>query len=295
MARTPHDHGVAAFLAAVPDDVPAPAPAAHAAPPRAASPRAAVTPPRPAPAPVAPPAPNGAPVLTAPVNGVPVVVVPPHAARGVRGLGGPARAPRAAPAPEAPRAVAAPRVITGAALPAAIVNATPPFPFEASHVAPGKLARFAYCAFGSNLNHRQMAWRCPSARVLLPGTLFDFRLLFRRVADVVFTPGEQLPVGLYRVTAECVKELDRYEGFPRTYQRRFVLVHTDAGPVWSFIYTMRERPIEPPSDQYLDTIRRGYADFDLAPAALNRAVTHAKNAGRPVATTAPRISRGVMT
>lgn len=153
---------------------------------------------------------------------------------------------------------------------------TPAFPFNATDVAPGRLARFAYCAYGSNLHDKQMAWRCPRARVVGRARLIDFRLVFRRVADVVFHPGHEVPVGLYRVTEECVRALDRYEGFPRVYERRFVLAHTEDGPVWSFIYVMRERPISPPTPEYLRTIRRGYEGFDLPTAPLARAVREAQ-------------------
>lgn len=139
------------------------------------------------------------------------------------------------------------------------MDALPAFPFDATNVPAHKLTRFAYCAFGSNLHLPQMAYRCPDARVVATGELRDFRLVFRRSADVVFQPGHVVPVALFRVTRACVEALDRFEGFPRVYERRFVLTHTkEAGPVWSFVYVMRDRPIEPPRPEYLNTIERGY-------------------------------------
>lgn len=171
---------------------------------------------------------------------------------------------------------------------------TPAFPFNATDVPPNRLARFAYCAYGSNLHDKQMAWRCPRARIVGPARLLDFRLVFRRVADVVFHPGHEVPVGLYRVTEECVRALDRYEGFPRVYERRFVLAHTPDGPVWSFVYVMRDRPISPPTPEYLHTIRRGYQGFDLPIEPLHRAVREAEvEAKRTSATTTSRTTEPI--
>lgn len=147
-------------------------------------------------------------------------------------------------------------------------EALPAFPFDATPLPPSKLVRFAYCAFGSNLHRPQMAYRCPGAELVTTGELQDFRLVFRRSADVVFHPGHRVPVALFRVTRSCVESLDRFEGFPRVYERRFVLVHTrEVGPVWSFVYVMKQRPIEPPSREYLNTIEAGYKHlgFSLAP------------------------------
>ena len=175
----------------------------------------------------------------------------------------------------------------------------PTFPFDATDVPPARLVRFAYCAFGSNLNRLQMAFRCPRSEVLCAGVLHDFRLVFRNVADVEFSPGRNTPVGLYRVTRQCVEALDRYEGFPRKYERRFVLVTTDAGPLWCFVYVMREQHIDTPSPGYLATIRRGYQDFKLPLLTLREAHEHAlrvKYGSRAVdsyRTPAPRIPRGV--
>jgi hypothetical protein len=147
--------------------------------------------------------------------------------------------------------------------------------FDASDVPADRLAKFAYCAFGSNLHRAQMAFRCPDAEPLDRATLPGFRLVFRRVADVTFDPGHEVPVGLWSVTRKCVRSLDRYEGFPNKYGRRFVQVFTDTGPIWAFAYSMRDTRIAPPTKEYFNTILAGYRDFDLPTETLISAAEHA--------------------
>lgn len=42
------------------------------------------------------------------------------------------------------------------------------------------MARKIYGAYGSNINLRQMAYRCPNAKVIGQGILNDYELTFRR-------------------------------------------------------------------------------------------------------------------
>ena len=76
-----------------------------------------------------------------------------------------------------------------------------------------------YLAYGSNLNLRQMAYRCPTAKVLGSAKLTGYRLLFRggnggAVATIEKQKGESVPVMLWRIMPNDEKALDRYEGYP---------------------------------------------------------------------------------
>ncbi len=112
-----------------------------------------------------------------------------------------------------------------------------------------------YIAYGSNLNKEQMSFRCPNATPLGKMYLPDYKLVFRGVADIIKKEGEFVPVGIWDVTDDCVKALDRYEGAPRLYQR------VDVGV--GFTYMMRHKDYAVPSDRYFESIRRGYQDFDM--------------------------------
>ena len=112
-----------------------------------------------------------------------------------------------------------------------------------------------YIAYGSNLNKDQMAFRCPNATPLGKMYLPDYKLVFRGVADIIKKKGEFVPVGIWDVTDDCIKALDRYEGAPRLYQR------VDIG--MGFTYMMRHRDYAVPNNFYFEAIRTGYQDFDM--------------------------------
>lgn len=140
--------------------------------------------------------------------------------------------------------------------------------------------RKLYGAYGSNTNVRQMRKRCPGARVAGTGTLYNYRLTFRGtqqgVANVENRRGRRVPIVLWEITPECERALDLYEGFPRLYGKRTVLVRTSDGEcVSAMIYVLsrqyEDRPAEP-SGSYLTTIWQGYRDHGLAFAALRAAL-----------------------
>ena len=51
-----------------------------------------------------------------------------------------------------------------------------------------------YLAYGSNLNIKQMKIRCPYAKPC--GTFYmpNYRLVFRRVADITKSEGDKVPI-----------------------------------------------------------------------------------------------------
>ena len=129
--------------------------------------------------------------------------------------------------------------------------------------------RKIYLAYGSNLNLKQMAQRCPTAKILGTTTLKDYRLMFKGVfgnahATVEPCKGCDVPVLLWSVTAEDEKRLDRYEGYPHYYYRETVKVKLGRKTVEAMVYIMTEgKPFNPPSVYYYETIREGYIDNDL--------------------------------
>lgn len=116
-----------------------------------------------------------------------------------------------------------------------------------------------YAAYGSNLNISQMSLRCPAARVIGRDSIDGVRMMFRGVADIVRDPKASCPIGVWEVTSKCLVALDRYEGFPRLYNR--CLVNTKYGQ--AIVYYMNHDHIDTPSAGYYQTIEQGYADFGL--------------------------------
>jgi AIG2-like family. len=127
-----------------------------------------------------------------------------------------------------------------------------------------------YIAYGSNLNLRQMALRCPTARVTGVSKIEGYELLFRggsshSVATVEPLKDSNVPVLLWTLRDRDVQALDRYEGYPYLYRKEIVDVELKGKTVPAMIYLMNEgHSFGSPSDNYLDIIMEGYksAGFD---------------------------------
>lgn len=128
-------------------------------------------------------------------------------------------------------------------------------------------------AYGSNLNVEAMARRCPRARKVGPLMLPHARLVFRHVADVEYHRGSTCPGGVWRITKECERSLDGYEGVEGgLYSKVYLRVRWRGRERSCLLYQMNEDGIAPPGQAYLDTIAQGYGDFGLDLAYLNEAL-----------------------
>ena len=136
-----------------------------------------------------------------------------------------------------------------------------------------------YLAYGSNLNVSQMAWRCPGATAVGTATLDGWQLAFRGSGSgayltIVPCEGASVPLGVWQITEEDERYLDRYEGFPHFYYKQNMRVKVQnhltgkLRTVDALIYIMREdRPFGFPDGSYVRTCAEGYRDFflDLGP------------------------------
>jgi gamma-glutamylcyclotransferase len=116
-----------------------------------------------------------------------------------------------------------------------------------------------YFAYGANLNRDSMSWRCPRARPLRSMYLPDYQLEFSTHATIRPEPGESVAGALWEISPECEESLDRFEGYPVYYHKRYVRVDSEN----IMFYAMPDpRPCLPTAG-YLTTIAEGYADWDL--------------------------------
>ena len=136
-----------------------------------------------------------------------------------------------------------------------------------------------YLAYGSNLNKEQMANRCPGAEPIGAALIHDYELVFRR-GFLTIEPhdGAAVPVGIWRISDENEKALDRYEGYPKFYRKEyfnipFWMPNDDGANEHCLAYVMNEGFLpEEPSYHYLETVYKGYNDFCLDCAPLDDAV-----------------------
>lgn len=141
-----------------------------------------------------------------------------------------------------------------------------------------------YLAYGSNLNVRQMRFRCPTALVVGRGVIKDYRLLFKGSKTGSFltiekAKGYEVPVAVWKVDEACEESLDRYEGYPSFYYKKEIEIdfksikkglprHSKA-----FVYIMHEeRELGIPSRAYVEVCLEGYRTFGFNPILIEEAI-----------------------
>lgn len=149
-----------------------------------------------------------------------------------------------------------------------------------------KATKRLYFAYGSNCNLEQMARRCPNARKVGAVTLPGYKLTFNGkhsgtgVASISRARGRTVYGLLWELTPACEKSLDRYEGFPRLYDKHTVTVRTDDGTEHeAMVYIMTAAYKEPamPSQGYYAGIRAGFIQNGIDPHTLQVALTETNN------------------
>ena len=127
-----------------------------------------------------------------------------------------------------------------------------------------------YLAYGSNLNKRQMDLRCRDAVPVCAVTIKDYELVFRGVATIEPKPGASVQCGVWMISRDDERQLDRYEGYPRLYWKQDFQIEVEGEAVEAMAYVMATGayPKRPPSTEYLRTIMEGYEDFGLDDRAL---------------------------
>lgn len=122
-----------------------------------------------------------------------------------------------------------------------------------------------YIAYGSNLNKKQMLYRCPTANAVGNGYVKDYELIFRVYATNEKAIGKRVPIALWEIDDECEARLDRYEGYPRLYRKEIIKVVIDGKTYDAMVYIMNEetRDYQTPSIEYYNVVLHGYRDMGL--------------------------------
>ena len=131
-----------------------------------------------------------------------------------------------------------------------------------------------YFAYGSNLHKLQMGKRCPGSNPVSPFELAGWRLVFRRVADIIPATESSVHGALYTITPADELALDRYEGYRAdlpdlgTYRKVYVETAVDGEPAAIMFYVINSTTFAPPPLSYLEIIRQGYADWQIDTSSL---------------------------
>lgn len=130
-----------------------------------------------------------------------------------------------------------------------------------------------YIAYGSNLNVKQMKFRCPGAKVVGTSVIRNYELLYKgsktgSYLTIEKKKGGMVPVAVWEVTADDEKRLDAYEGYPNFYYKTDIQLTVKSHitgrkkKLDAFVYIMHEeRKLGIPSYAYVRTCVQGYRDF----------------------------------
>ena len=140
-----------------------------------------------------------------------------------------------------------------------------------------KTPKRLYFAYGSNCNLDQMAHRCPRAKNAGVVTLRNYTLVFNGVASIRRRNGAEVMGVLWEITPDCEHSLDRYEGYPRLYEKKNVTVYTgDGAPIKAMVYVMTPeyRRAAMPTTVYYDGIEAGFRQNDIPTDTLRSALNN---------------------
>lgn len=135
-----------------------------------------------------------------------------------------------------------------------------------------------YIAYGSNMDEGQMAYRCPTARLLGQTEVEGYQLLFKgsltgAYATIEPQEGGRVPVLIWEIGERDEASLDRYEGYPSFYYKKDLTVSLGGQEVTAMVYIMdeRRRPGEP-SSAYYGVLERAYEKFGFPMETLQAAL-----------------------
>ncbi len=129
-----------------------------------------------------------------------------------------------------------------------------------------------YFAYGSNMNLSQMRRRCPNSIFICRARLIGYKFVFDgcsknrkgAVANIVKSEKEFVWGGVFKITNQCLVNLDKYEEYHRSYQREILEVIDDEGKRYEALVYLREPKIlGKPSEKYRQIVLDGAKDVGI--------------------------------
>ncbi len=127
-------------------------------------------------------------------------------------------------------------------------------------------------AYGSNLNHKQMNCRCPDNKFIKRAYLDNYSFVYDgfssnrggAVANILESADSIVWGGLYEISKSDLANLDRREGYPKSYDRKELEVKDDHGNIYKAkTYFRIGEKVGIPSNKYRKTVVNGAKDCDL--------------------------------
>ena len=139
-----------------------------------------------------------------------------------------------------------------------------------------------YFAYGSNLNHKQMDYRCKTSKFIKKYNLKGYNLCFSHKSDksiyghanIVRSKKFYVPGAIWQISKADENELDIYEGVNYNYyQKEYFTLNKKK----VLFYIQKNYFKKKPNSTYLHTIINGYKDCNLDLNYLKRRVLKYKN------------------
>ena len=138
-----------------------------------------------------------------------------------------------------------------------------------------------YFAYGSNLNHHQMNFRCSDSKYIKKFTLQGYKLCFSHMtnnsiyghANIVKNKKSSVTGAIWNISKEDEKELDQYEGVDYNYYQKEYFKFNGKKVL---VYIQKVYYFQKPSSKYLHTIINGYKDCNIDVKNLKKVVSKYK-------------------
>lgn len=141
--------------------------------------------------------------------------------------------------------------------------------------------RRLYFGYGSNLHIAQMKRRCPDSVPMVPATLPEKVLSFSNVLTIEDSAEHATVGAIYEVSPADERKLDRYEGFPRTYSKRYTFMTLNGERREVFYYVLNAPyKLYTPTVRYYSIVEDGYLDWGLDLKHLEQSYKRARDAER---------------
>lgn len=134
-----------------------------------------------------------------------------------------------------------------------------------------------YIAYGSNMDEKQMAFRCPDAGVTGTGVVEGYHLLFKGKLDCAYATIEPkegcwVPVLVWEISKADERRLDRYEGYPKLYYKKEIPVLVNGERKKAMVYIMDEKNLmNRPNCDYYQILGAAYQKYGFDNTVLNSA------------------------